>query len=238
MKKIQIEYYPFKDNFDKKLMGKMSYKQHNIFGERKQFQIERMILFSDAVFAIAITLLIIELKLPEIHEASASAFLHALAQIGYKFIGFIFSFFLIGVYWIVHHRLFGYVINYNNKLIWLNLLLLFFIVTMPFTTAVAFETATWPDYPFTLYSLNHIMIGLFFYRLWSYIGNPKHKLSQGLENKKILNYYKYRSLATILTFLLVLILGFIYPIAGRFAPSLLFFAINFVNKKYRFKNIQ
>lgn len=215
----------------------MSHKQHNIFGERKQFQIERMILFSDAVFAIAITLLIIEIKLPEIHEHGAIGFLHALKQVIYKFIGFIFSFFLIGIYWVVHHRLFGFVINYNTKLIWLNLLLLFFIVTMPFTTAIAFESATWPDYPFMIYALNHILIGLCFYRLWSYIGNPVHKLSTGLENIKFLSYCKWRSLATVLTFLLVLILGFIYPLAGRFAPTLLPFFISFVNRRFGFKHM-
>lgn len=215
----------------------MSHKQHNILGERNQFQIERMILFSDAVIAIAITLLIIELKLPEIHERGAVAFLHALEQIAYKFVGFVFSFFLIGVYWIVHHRLFGFVVHYNAKLIWLNLFLLFFIVIMPFTTAVAFESATWPDYPFMMYSLNHIMIGICLYRLWSYIGNPMYQLSTGLENKRFLNYCKWRSLATVFTFSIAFILGFIYPLAGRFSPMMLFFILAFIKKRFGFKNV-
>ena len=82
-----------------------------------------MIFFSDAVFAIAITLLIIEIKVPEIDGAHANehAFINSLLSLVPKFFGFIFSFFIIGLYWFIHHKMFGYVINYTNRLIWLNL---------------------------------------------------------------------------------------------------------------------
>ena len=104
---------------------------------KKEFQLERLILFSDAVFAIAITLLIIEIKVPEIHkeELSELTVLQALAQLAPKFAGFLVSFLLIGQYWVMHHRMFGFVINYTERLIWLNILLLLTIVLMPFSTA-------------------------------------------------------------------------------------------------------
>ena len=77
---------------------------------KKEFQLERMILFSDAVFAIAITLLVIELKVPEIERAELTEgkLLMALAHMIPKFFGFIISFMFIGIYWTVHHRLFGF----------------------------------------------------------------------------------------------------------------------------------
>ena len=104
---------------------------------KKEFQLERMILFSDAVFAIAITLLVIELKVPEINRAELTEgkLLNALAHLIPKFIGFIISFMFIGIYWVVHHRLFGFVINYTPKLLRLNLLFLFAVALMPFSTA-------------------------------------------------------------------------------------------------------
>src|SRR5689334_15215764 len=103
---------------------------------RKEFQLERLILFSDAVFAIAITLLVIEIKIPEMPRevATEQKILAGLGHLIPKFIGFLISFLIIGQYWTVHHRLFGYVINFNNRLLWLNLLFLLAIALMPFST--------------------------------------------------------------------------------------------------------
>ncbi|WP_315818872.1 TMEM175 family protein [Paraflavitalea speifideaquila] len=80
--------------------------------------------FSDAVFAIAITLLVIEIKVPELEQEhlTEGALLKSLEHLFPKIIGFLISFFLIGNYWMVHHRLFGFVIDYNRKLLWMNLL--------------------------------------------------------------------------------------------------------------------
>src|SRR6266550_8626645 len=101
---------------------------------KKEFQLERMILFSDAVFAIAITLLVIEIKVPQIdrHVATDALLLNALDELIPKFIGFFISFFIIGLYWTIHHRMFGYVIDYTRKLLWLNLIFLLAVVLMPF----------------------------------------------------------------------------------------------------------
>ena len=118
----------------------MSNHLHNEL--RKEFQLERLILFSDAVFAIAITLLVIEIKIPGKEDLEKMGFpeitdtglLHALARLIPKFIGFLISFLLIGQYWIVHHRMFGYVINFTQRLIWLNLLFLLAVALMPFST--------------------------------------------------------------------------------------------------------
>src|SRR5215204_1150393 len=121
----------------------MDNKLHNEL--RKEFQLERMVLFSDAVFAIAITLLVIEIKIPEKAELeegiSNHSLLLALVHLIPKFLGFIISFMLIGIYWTVHHRMFGYVTSYTPKLLRLNLLFLFFIALMPFSTGFYSEYA-------------------------------------------------------------------------------------------------
>lgn len=87
-----------------------------IHDKKKEFQLERMILFSDAVFAIAIILLVIELKAPEIPApVTEDKILNNLAAIFPKFVGFLVSFFIIGLYWTVHHKLFGFVTGYTQK---------------------------------------------------------------------------------------------------------------------------
>src|SRR5690349_14531110 len=129
---------------------------------KKEFQLERMILFSDAVFAIAITLLAIELKVPELkHELVTEHNLAAsLSHMIPKFIGFFICFFIIGQYWTVHHRLFGFVENYNLRLMWLNLIFLLAIILMPFTTAFYSEYFTYfLTTPVALYVSNISFLG-------------------------------------------------------------------------------
>src|SRR5437870_5762514 len=112
---------------------------HDIFENRRQFQLERMILFSDAVFAIAITLLVIEIKIPQITEVgmlNSQQLGEQLLKLIWQIAGFIFSFILISIFWTNHHRIFGYVINYDGGLIWLNLLMLMLIAFLPFSTSL------------------------------------------------------------------------------------------------------
>ena len=96
---------------------------------KMHYQLDRISFFSDGVFAIAITLLVIEFKVPVIHHATDGLLWDSLAHMGWKLLGFIISFFIVGYYWSVHHRIFGYVNNYTSRLIWLNLLFLFSVVS-------------------------------------------------------------------------------------------------------------
>ncbi|TMI87293.1 MAG: DUF1211 domain-containing protein, partial [Bacteroidetes bacterium] len=109
---------------------------------RKEFQLERLILFSDAVFAIAITLLVIEIKIPDEHDKiTDGVLLQKLNHLIPKFSGFFVSFMLIGIYWTVHHRMFGFVTSYTRRLLIINLVFLFFIALMPFSTGFYSEYA-------------------------------------------------------------------------------------------------
>ena len=102
----------------------------------RELQFERLLFFSDAVFAIAITLLVIEVKVPEIEHVSEAALRAALRDLFPNYIGFLLSFFVIGRFWIGHHRIFGYLKDWDNGLVRINLLFLATIAFMPFPTAV------------------------------------------------------------------------------------------------------
>lgn len=102
----------------------------------REFELERMILFSDAVFAIAITLLAIEIKFPEIPENFKELDLGKLFKPTFKeFFGFIISFVLIGISWSRHLKMFRYLKAYDDRVVFLNLLSLLFIVIFPFTAS-------------------------------------------------------------------------------------------------------
>lgn len=188
--------------------------------ERKNFQIDRMILFTDAVFAIAITLLVIDIKVPKIAEnGTEQDFLNALLVEMPNFIGFMVSFFVIGLYWFLHHKIFGYVINYTNKLIWLNLVFLFSIVLLPFTTSVYSEYSTEAHIhlvsPYAIYVYNICFTGLMQFFLVRYIYNPKNEVSEMLPAENLQKAAKKRSLAIPLIFFTSLLLTYLSPSFGR-----------------------
>lgn len=190
----------------------MSQPLHNEL--KKEFQLERMILFSDAVFAIAITLLVIEIKIPEIHEPTDKALLHSLALLIPKFIGFIISFIFIGLYWTIHHRMFGFVTSYDKKLLRLNLFFLFFIALLPFSTGfysefagpmVRFNLKT----PLAVYVLNFAAVGFINYLMWRHISNAKTKLAEPPIDSEVLKMARFRSLIVPIVFSLMLPVAFI-----------------------------
>jgi uncharacterized membrane protein len=199
----------------------MSNQLHNEL--RKEFQLERLILFSDAVFAIAITLLVIEIKIPELprNEVTDNHILNKLGHLIPKFVGFLVSFLLIGLYWVVHHRLFGYVINFTPKLIWLNILFLLFIALMPFSTGFYSEYAGLPIItPVIFYSGNVAMLGIINFFMWRYVGNPRHSLSENLSPL----IAKYSSMRAITVPVIFIIFSFVYvwsPTIAIFIPPLI-----------------
>lgn len=100
---------------------------------KKEFQLERMILFSDAVFAIVITLMAIEIHLPESHEKYTQAtFIEALKELGPTIFAYALSFFFIGRMWYRHLQMFSLLKDYDKGLVARNLVFLFFIGLFPF----------------------------------------------------------------------------------------------------------
>ncbi|CAN5143878.1 TMEM175 family protein [soil metagenome] len=105
-----------------------------------EYGLERMIFFSDAVFAIAITLLVIEIHVPELpRTATDRDYLIGLLNLTPNFIGFFISFIVVGAFWAGHHRTFAFAQRWDQRLFMPNLVFLLTIAAMPFFTALASE---------------------------------------------------------------------------------------------------
>jgi uncharacterized membrane protein len=209
-------------------------EQHQ--GGRERFQLERLVLFSDAVFAIAITLLIIEIKVPVLRgvDATDRALLRALFELLPKFIGFLLSFALIGTWWSIHHRMFGHVVRHTPRLIVLNLLFLFSIVLMPFSTGVFGEYST-PStihlrLPLILYVLNICFTGGVNLWLWHYIGNPANGVEDGDRPGVEIRLAKARALIVSTGFALAIPVSFLNVYAARYMPLLIPLGIRVVSR--------
>jgi TMEM175 potassium channel family protein len=93
---------------------------------------DRVEFFSDAVFAIAMTLLVVTLVVPVATKPEELS--HALGELSDQLFAFALSFVVIGQFWIAHHRLFRLIRSYDLALLWLNLLHLLGICFLPFPT--------------------------------------------------------------------------------------------------------
>jgi uncharacterized membrane protein len=106
--------------------------------EEHEIEFSRIVAFSDGVFSIAITLLVLELKLPDTLKGTDEIW-HSLWEQHEKFLAYAISFAVIARFWLVHHSFFSEVKAFNGRLIGLNMLYLAFIVLIPFSSQVLGE---------------------------------------------------------------------------------------------------
>ena len=137
--------------------------------EADKMGLERLVFFSDAVFAIAITLLALDIRLPaEVtgHELNAANTFSLLLSIWPKYIGYMLSFLVIGSVWLGHHTKFRYIRRFDSRLLWLNLLLLMGVGFIPFPTSLLSEYRNAASTIF--YAGTMVCIGLFSTAIWAY----------------------------------------------------------------------
>jgi TMEM175 potassium channel family protein len=126
--------------------------------------------FSDGVLAIAITLLVLEIRVPDVPRDSTLA--RELFHLWPKYAVFAISFVTIGIMWINHHAMFDRVAAVDRRLLFLNLLLLLSISFVPFPTAVLGDYVRDADAGHAaaaLYGANMLLVGIGFFALWRYL---------------------------------------------------------------------
>lgn len=137
--------------------------------------LERIVFFSDAVMAIAITLLAIDIRVPEIEPTLAATELpKQLAAITPNLMTFFISFMVIGIYWISHHRYFSYIKRYDTRLMLINLMFLFFIACMPFVASLLGRFTSVPI-ALIIYTLALAALGVSMAFIWLY-ASQNHRL--------------------------------------------------------------
>lgn len=130
---------------------------------------ERIVFFSDAVMAIAITLMALEIRVPELEPELAAAQINdALLGLLPHIYVYILSFLVIGAYWLVHHRVFRQVKRFDSSLIWLNLI---FLMTVGFVPVATNALGIYPDLPVVaaFYALSLALVGVAEGIMWLYV---------------------------------------------------------------------
>jgi len=92
--------------------------------------------FTDGVFAIVITLLVLDIKFPEGKISNNGELLHAIAGTLPNIFTYLFSFLVVGVFWMAHHRLFAFVKQVNHYLLWSNIIYLMTVAIIPYPASI------------------------------------------------------------------------------------------------------
>lgn len=183
--------------------------------EGNEIEFSRIVAFSDGVFAIAITLLVLGLEVPK-HLAS-DQLAHAIFDNWDNFVAFAISFAVIGRFWVVHHRFFSEVKAFDGRLLGLNLLYLAWIVLIPFSSQVLGEYGG--ETPsVVLYSVNLAAVVLI--GLWMGVDARRGGLTATDDETHQENRIRSAYIAGI--FLLSIPLGFLAPRAAPYLWLLLF----------------
>jgi uncharacterized membrane protein len=127
----------------------------------------RLEAFSDGMFAIILTILVLELHVPELENASFEAFRAGMIELAPKFFAFLFSFFIIAIFWVNHHHILHEIKKVDTKLLWLNMGLLFFSSLFPFITAFIGDYMMNP-FVVALYPLNMTLASITINALWKH----------------------------------------------------------------------
>jgi uncharacterized membrane protein len=137
----------------------------------------RLEAFSDGVFAFAATLLVIELRVPDLHAASNAQASHALVALARPLLAYVTSFLVIGVIWLNHHPVFKGLTDVDRPTVLLNLALLIVVAFLPFPTELISEYGNLPVIV-AFYGFAQAATGATFCALWFYV-ERRYRLATG-----------------------------------------------------------
>jgi TMEM175 potassium channel family protein len=173
-----------------------------------QFSKNRLETFSDAVFAIVITLLVLEIKIPHIeHPDSFTEVIAALKSVSHIFFSWAISFFFVALIWLHHHQIMHMSVKSDYGVVWINNILLFFITLLPFPTSLMGE---YPHQPIMV-AFWGVTVGITTLVLtWFYYYNTRNYLRKDVfEEESVRRNVKLSILAGPLLYIAAACLSFI-----------------------------
>ncbi|MDP1808662.1 MAG: TMEM175 family protein [Actinomycetota bacterium] len=163
---------------------------------------------TDGVYAIAMTILILNLHVPQVPHRGPDL-INALWRLSTFFMDFVISFLLLAIFWVVHHLHFHHIKRADRKLLWINLLSLLFVVLIPFTTSVYGEYREL-TVAAAFFEANILVLGLIKCAQWSY-ATSKHLLVDPDLDQAIIDENKRVGLVTPVVALIAIGVAFVAP---------------------------
>ena len=192
---------------------------------------QRVEAFSDAVMAIAITLLVLEIRVPVVKEGESLA--HALLHLWPKYATYAVSFLTIGVMWINHHSLFERIRFVDRRLLFVNLFLLMAISFVPFPTAVLGDYVQHTEAGHAaaaLYGINMLLVGFGFLGLWMHLLSHPDLRVAGFTDDHVRTALR-RTIVGPLTYVAAIVVSFISAPAAlaMYGAIVVYFAVGHIS---------
>ena len=189
-------------------------------GLERGAELERTLFFSDGVFAIAITLPVLDIRLPGPRTQELSSAL--LEELWPDFYSFLISFWFVGTFWMAHHRVFHYIRGYDRGLHLINLFFLMWIVLLPFSSTLLGQYED-QRLAVILYAAHVAIIGLALACVWEYASRRPHLMDRRLVHPREFRYNELLALAVPLVFALSIGVSFVSVRAAELTWLLAFF---------------
>ena len=190
----------------------------------------RLISFSDGVFAIAVTLLVFNLKVPQVPAADIHQALPLMIRAMLpNFTTYVLSFLLIAVYWTFHHRLLNLVTHLNTPFLWMNIWYLLLISFIPFPAAL-YGSYPHEIFSFIFYLVSMIMVTSMSMLMLGYASYKSRLISKDLPIAMV-KYLFFRQFTTVFVFLLSIPIA-LYQLRWAVDFMFILFPIHWATKKY------
>lgn len=204
-------------------------QRYKIFGSGT----ERVVAFSDGVFAIAITLLVLTFTPPPLPpDLPVEQVPGKVLELWPRFLSYIISFLTIGMYWIFHHRQYQLVKRIDGRLLWLNLIFLMFIAFQPFPTSLLAEYGSGSSFVVAFYSIVLGTTGVIQSLVWLY-ATYGHRLVDSELDQRMIRYIRFRSLVGPVIFYLSAGIAYINPAAGMYFWLLIIVALSLLGTIFK-----
>jgi uncharacterized membrane protein len=191
-------------------------------GTYRSIDLDRIAFFSDGVFAIAITLLVLEIRLPEPIPGSHSSLSNALlAELWPDLYSFLISFWFVGTLWIAHHRVFHYIRDYDRGLLLINLFFLMWIVLLPFSATLLSRYED-QQAAVIIYAAHVAVAELALAWVWRHASRTPHLMDTRLMDARQRKYNELLVVAMPLVFALSIGVSFISALATELSWLLVF----------------
>lgn len=162
---------------------------------------------ADGVFAVVMTLLVLDLKVPVAGPDASAELPGKLLELWPRLLSFVLSFVIAGVYWVGHHNQYHFIRRSDRVLLWINILFLLCVAFIPFSTALLGE---YPQQPIAvvIYGLNLILIGLVLYAHWWYATADCRLVDHDID-PHVVRVAKQRILIAPVAYTLAILLAFV-----------------------------
>lgn len=163
----------------------------------------RLETLTDGVFAIAMTLLVLELRVPSLPDALvATRLVGEMQKLLPNFFSFVLSFVVLGVYWVEHHRAYRYIRRADHISIWLNIFFLLFISLIPFSAEMLGRYGD-QEISVIIYGANLLASASLRYAMWAHATGKAHLIDSEIDHGFI-TFVRRISLFPIIAYILAI----------------------------------